>query len=113
MNKNVKSMFFVVTLLTLLVAVSAVSASDVSEDTPIADSLQDNVVSDVTQAASDDAVVAEQTTVTSSDNNVETTKNIEKEDKNKKESVNVDGKTFTNIVENQELTGDYYEELNL
>ncbi|RAP49034.1 MAG: hypothetical protein BZ133_08585, partial [Methanosphaera sp. SHI613] len=82
MNKNVKSIFFVVTLLTLLVAVSAVSASDVSDDTSIADCLQDNVVSDVTQTASDDAVVAEQTTAASSDNNIETMKNIEKENKN-------------------------------
>lgn len=102
MNKNVKSMFFVVTLLTLLVAVSAVSASDVSEDTPIADSLQDNVVSDVTQAASDNAVVAEQTTVTSSDNNVETTKNLEKEDKGlKKDSVTIDGVEYDTVLENQ------------
>jgi uncharacterized Zn-binding protein involved in type VI secretion len=108
MSKNVKRIFFAVTLLTLLVAVSAVSANGVSDDTPIADSLQDNVVSDVTQTTSDDAVVAEQVSVTSSDNNVETTKNLEKEDKNlKKESITIDGITYTNIIENQEINENF------
>ena len=70
MNKNVKRMFFVATLLVLLVGVTAVSASDVADDTTLVED------SDQTVAPTD------VTTTTTSDNSVETAKTIEKEDKN-------------------------------
>jgi hypothetical protein len=77
MNKNIKSIFFVLTLITLLATVGAVSAADDSNST----SAVDNSVSDAT-LSDNNAVAAEQVT-TSNDKQVDT-KTIEKEDKNLK-----------------------------
>ena len=68
MSKNVKSIFLVATLLFLLVGVSAISASEVSDDNTIIQDTTDTVVAEAT------------TTVTSEDNVADTpAKNIEKE----------------------------------
>ena len=76
MNMNIKSIFFVLTLITLLMAVGAVSAVDDADSTTAVD----NSVSGA--ALSDNnAVAAEPTQTTGNDNNVDT-KTIEKEDKN-------------------------------
>ena len=116
MDKNVKRIFFAVTILTLLVAVSAVSASDISDDTPIADSLQDNVVSDTPQVASSDAVVtsndaiSEQTT-SPTENDIADTKNMGKTCKElKKDSITIDGIEYTNIIEDENIFELYIDE---
>jgi len=77
MNKNVKRIFFVLTLVTLLIAVGTVSAADDSNSTTAVD----NSVSDVT-VNDNDYVATEQVTTTS--NNKVDTKTIEKDDKNLK-----------------------------
>ena len=88
MNKNVKRIFFVLTLMIILLTVSTVSATDLTDDTQLADTTQSNIVSDVSQAPVDNAVVKEEVSVTSTDKYVESnTKNIEtKQDKNIKKS---------------------------
>lgn len=71
MDKNVKKMFFATMLLVLLVGVTAISASDVSDDATVLEDTSEKIApTDVATATSD--------------NNVETTKTIEKEDKNLK-----------------------------
>ena len=78
MNKNIKSIFFVLTIISLLVAVSAVNA---------ADNTTDNSVSDMVTSTSTSSQLATQEVVqTSSDNNIENTENniIKKESKNLK-----------------------------
>jgi len=102
MNKNIKSIFFVLTLITLLIAVGAVSAADDSNST----SAVDNSVSDVTLSYNN-AVAAEPVT-TSNDKQVDT-KTIKKEEKQiKKDSVTIDGRTYTNVIENKSFNGDFY-----
>jgi len=77
--KNVKSIFFITTLLILLVGVTAISAADTTDDTTI--------LSDV-----DNTIAPEVATTTSNDNKImDTTKNIKKESK-------------THIVNNQTIT---------
>ncbi|AWX33390.1 Ig-like domain-containing protein [Methanosphaera sp. BMS] len=75
MTKNIKSIFFVLTLVTLLATVGAVCAADDANSTAAADSS----LSDV--ASVSDTIVTE--TATTSNDNVNT-KMIEKEDKNLK-----------------------------
>ena len=99
MNKNIKRMFFVLTLVTLLVTVGAVSAADDANSTTAVD----NSVSDVATVsdATGDTVAAEQVTTTSNDNKVDT-KTIEKEEKNLKtetKTVDVnDGNSLLNTL---------------
>ena len=78
MNKNVKRIFFVLTLITLLATVGAACAADDSNST----SAVDNSVSDAT-LSDNNAVAAEPAQTTSNDKQVDT-KTIEKEDKNLK-----------------------------
>ena len=79
MDKNVKRIFFAVTLLALLVSVGAVCAADDSTST----AASDNGVSDVTTVTdtTSDSVVTEPITTTSNDNTLDT-KTIEKNNKN-------------------------------
>jgi len=100
MNKNVKRIFFVLTLVTLLIAVGSVSAADDSNSTTAVD----NRVSDVT--VNDNDYVASESVTTTSNNKVNT-KTIEKEEKQiKKDSITINGNTYTKIYENQEVNVD-------
>jgi len=81
--KNIKRMFFVLTLITLLATVGAVCAADDANGTAAVDSSV-NDVSTVSDGSSD-TVAAEPATTTSNDNKVDT-KTIEKTDKNLKKS---------------------------
>jgi len=97
MNKNIKRMFFVLTLVMLLVTVGAVSAADDANSTAAVDSS----VSDATS----DHIVAESVTTTSNDNKVDAENNtIEKEDKNLKKSTKTvevnDGNELRTTVNN-------------
>jgi hypothetical protein len=86
-HKNVKSIFFVLALFTLLLAVSTVSATD---DANVATDTSIDVVSQPTDAISD--------------NNIADTKNMEKTTKEiKKDSITIDGKEYDNVYENQEI----------
>ncbi|MDO5826487.1 MAG: DUF1565 domain-containing protein, partial [Methanosphaera sp.] len=70
MNKNVKSIFFVLTILTLLVAVSTVSAGNLSDNTTTADAIAGSVsVKDVSENAIDNSIA-----------DTATAKNIKKEE---------------------------------
>ena len=103
MNKNIKRMFFVLTLVTLLATVGAVSAADDANST----TATDNSVSDVATVSdsASDTVAAEPAT-TSNDNKIDT-KTIEKEEKNlKKDSVTIDGVTYTNIIEGKTINSE-------
>jgi len=71
-------MFFVLTLITLLIAAGTVCAADDSNSTPAVD----NSVSNATDTSSD-TIAAEPVTTTSNDNKIDT-KTIEKENKNLK-----------------------------
>ena len=68
MSKNVKSIFLVATLLFLLVGVSAINASEVSDDTTVLEDTTDTVASEVTTTTTDNKIVDT------------TTKNIKKEE---------------------------------
>ena len=69
MQKNIKSIFLVATILILLAGVTAISASEVSDDTTVLSDVDNTVASDVT------------TTTTVNDNKVmDTTKNIKTEE---------------------------------
>jgi len=57
MSKNVKSIFLVATLLFLLVGVSAISASEVSDDTTVLEDTADTVASEVTTTTTDNKIV--------------------------------------------------------
>ena len=57
MNKNVKSIFLVATLLLLLVGVSAISASEVSDGTTVLEDTADTVASEVTTTTTDNKIV--------------------------------------------------------
>ncbi|MDO5826436.1 MAG: right-handed parallel beta-helix repeat-containing protein, partial [Methanosphaera sp.] len=81
MNKNVKSIFFVLTLLALLVAITTVTAADDANTNGIIDSSAD--VSD----AGNDMLSLQEVQSTSDDNNVDTDNKImKKDDKNIKTS---------------------------
>ena len=83
-NKNIKSIFFVLTLFTLLVAVSTVSATDDIDDTTVITDTPADVASDV---------VSEQNSA--SDNNlVNTENNIE----NLEETQTCTGRTYNNPI---------------
>ena len=95
--KNKTKIFFVLTLLALLLAVTTVSAvdddtSDIVSQTPTAD-------------ANNDVVSTEQLQSSSEYNTVSTeNKKYEKEDRNiKKDSVTIDGVEYTQVFENQIL----------
>ena len=91
MNKNVKRIFFVLTLVMLLATVGAVSAADDTNSTATVDSS----VSDT--ATVSDTVTADPATTTSNDNKVDT-KTIEKNDKNlKKETTTVNVNDYTSL----------------
>jgi len=79
MNKNIKRIFFVLTLVTLLIAVGSVSAVDDANGTTAVE----NSISDAT--ISDNDYVATEPVTTSNDKQVDT-KTIEKEEKNLKTS---------------------------
>ena len=101
MTKNIKRMFFVLTLVTLLATVGAVCAVDDSNSTAAVDSGVSDVAT-VSETASD-TLAAEPATKTS--NNKVDTKTIEKEEKNlKKDSITIDGIEYTNIYENQYIS---------
>jgi len=68
MNKNIKRMFFVLTLITLLATVGAVCATDDANSTTITDS------------SVNEHIVAQQITTTSNDINYLSTKNVKKEE---------------------------------
>ena len=75
MNTNVKSIFLVFTFIALLITVSAISATDISDT--------DNVLTESTQASVDNNALSEQSNMLS-DNNVQTdTKNELKKVENK------------------------------
>lgn len=77
MNKNIKSIFFVLTLITLLIAVGSVSAADASTNTTSTSDA--NTVTTITDTSSDS--IAAEPVATTSNKNVDT-KTIEKKDKN-------------------------------
>jgi len=108
MNKNIKSIFFVLTLVTLLIAVGTVSAADNANSTTAVE----NSISDA--ALSDNDYVASEPVTTSNDKQVDT-KTIEKEEKNiKKDPITIDGNTYEDVFENQEINGEeYYNEKNV
>ena len=85
MTKNIKSIFFVLTLITLLVTVGAVSAADDANSTTTVDSSVSDVAS-VSDSVSDTVAAAPATT---SDDNKVDTKTIEKEEKNLKTSAKI------------------------
>jgi len=95
MNENIKRMFFVLTLVTLLATVGAVCAADDANTTAAVDSGVSDVAT-VSETASD-TLAAEQVTTTSDDNKVDT-KTIEKEEKNLKKEPK------THIVNNDTIT---------
>ena len=86
MNKNIKRMFFVLTLVTLLATVGAVCAADDANTIAAVDS---SSVSDVATVSdtTNDYIVAEPVTTTNKDNNVDA-KTIEKEVQKEKNSLN-------------------------
>ena len=95
MNKNIKSIFFVLTLFTLLVGVSAISATEVSDDTSMIEDTSDNIAPEIA--------------TTTNDNSVETTNNLQKTDKNLKTETKVvevnaakDLREWTKAVNNSE-----------
>ncbi|MDO5826319.1 MAG: hypothetical protein Q4Q22_08050, partial [Methanosphaera sp.] len=88
MNKNLKRIFFVLTLLTILLAISTVSATD--------DLDSGNVVSD--QTIESDAGSDYTQTATSDYTLTKTDKEI------KKDSITIDDIEYTNVIENQEIT---------
>ena len=101
MTKNIKKMFFVLTLITLLVTVGAVCAADDANSTTTVDSS----VSDATISnTASDTVAAEPVTTNSNDNKVDT-KTIEKENNNQpisslnKEFKNLKTKNDTQIID--------------
>ena len=106
MTKNIKRMFFVLTLVTLLATVGAVcAANDANTTTAVDSSVSDATVSD----SASDTIVAETVTTTSKDKI--NTKTIEKEDKNlKKDSITINGIEYTEVIENQEINDGFYEE---
>jgi len=104
MTKNIKRMFFVLTLVTLLVTVGAVSAADDANST----AATDNSVSDVASVSdtTSDTIAAEPVQTTNDDNKVDT-KMIEKEDKNiKKDPVTIDGVTYNIVYQNMSFYND-------
>ena len=86
MNKNVKSIFLVLALFTLLVAVTAVSATDDVDDTSVITDTSSDVTSDI---------VSEQTT-TVSDNNAVNTENYQ--ENNLEETTICTGRTYNNPI---------------
>ena len=81
MTNNIKKIFFVLTLVTLLATVGAVCAADDTNSTITTDTSVSNAAT-ISDTASD-TVAVEPVTTTSNDNKVDT-KTIEKEDKNVK-----------------------------
>ena len=95
MNKNIKRIFFVATLLVLLFAIGTASASDVSDDTAIT---SDNIDTIVTTDADTTNTITNDNTVTDTatkDNN----KNIEETDIEKQVDKNISDKTLENKKE--------------
>ena len=90
MTKNIKSIFFVLALVTLLVTVGAVCAADDADSA----SVTDNAISDAPQVASNDAIVtsneliSEQTT-SPTENDIADTKNIKKNIKTESKTIEV------------------------
>ena len=101
MNMNVKSIFLVLAILTLLVSVAGVCAADDIDYT-------DESISTLQDTSSD--VILKQTT-SPSDNDNQDTKNIEKSIKQLKEdSITIDDIEYTNSIENEEIDEIYIEE---
>jgi len=101
MSKNIKRMFFVLTLVTLLVTVGAACAADDTNSTTATDS-NVNDVATVSDSASD-TIATEPVTTTSNDNKVDA-KTIEKEDKIlKKEpkTIILNNQTFNTYITNR------------
>jgi hypothetical protein len=123
MSKNVKRIFFVLTLLTLLVAISAVSASDVSAvnatddtDNSIDNTVNtiDNTISEKTSTPTSKVVKEETTTKTSTEDKKVKEKEIVKDNKtnkNSKKSITIDGITYNNVIENQVISDDDWPEI--
>jgi len=94
MNINIKSIFLVLTIFTLLLAISTISASD--DNTTITDTLN------VAKNTSNDVMLEESTTC---DENIQDTRTIEKTDnKIKKDSMTIDDVEYTNVIENQNIS---------
>ena len=91
MNRNIKRMFLVVSLLILLVGIGAVSAGEVTDDSNSID-------------VDDTPVITEDTTPTSTDNTAveASATEIKKEEKNIKKEV-IDGIDYNHIYENQNI----------
>ena len=95
MNKNIKRILFVTTLLILLFAISSVSANDVSEDTTTVSNSVDTVTTtdaDTTNSVNNDNTVTDTAT---KDNN----KNLEINDVEKQMDKNISDKTLENKKE--------------
>ena len=86
MNKNIKRMFFVLALVTLLATVGVVCAADTTNSTASTDSSIGDAVSDT--GAANDYMAVESVTSTSKDVQA-VTKTIEKKDKNVKTSAKI------------------------
>jgi len=98
-------MFFVLTLITLLITVGAACAADDANTTAAVD---DSVSG---AAVSDNDYVATEPVQTTSNDKVDA-KTIEKEEKQiKKDSITIDGNTYTQIYENEVINGEelYFE----
>ena len=102
MNKNIKSIFFVLTLITLLATVSAVCAADDSNSTTAVD----NRISDAT--LSDNNAVAADAMQTTSDNNNSNTSKRGKVRNKKKSNSNTNENNIT-----KELTDTSYKDNNI
>ncbi|MBQ6443459.1 MAG: hypothetical protein IJJ11_02125, partial [Methanosphaera sp.] len=91
MNKNVKKIFFMLTLMTILLAISTVSATDDSDNSNIVSdqTIESDVSSDYTQTATSDNTL------------IKTNKEI------KKDSITSNDIKNTNVIENQEIRTDH------
>ena len=90
MNKNIKRIFFVATLLILLFAIGTASASDVSDDTTIASDNANTVVAtdaDTTNSISNDNIVTD--TATKDDNKNLEISDVEKQQKSENDENNI------------------------
>ena len=102
MNKNVKRIFFVLTILTLLVAITTVSATNDTCDTS-------NVISETPAVDQTSSEVISDEVTTTSDNEVKTENNkiIEKEDKKlKTENMSLDEIEYSQTITDQEYNAD-------
>ena len=130
MNKNVKKIFFMLTLMTILLAISTVSAMDDSDNSNIVSdqTIESDVSSDYIQTATSDNTLIKTNKEIKKDsitsNDIENTNVIENQEirtdtsikenthikkgesstGNSNEPITIDGIEYTNIIQNEEIT---------